>query len=507
MVYQEQVMKILNVLGRIDLAAAYTCIKAISKKNEKKIAENQEQFLQGAIAFGLNRNDAEELWQMVLEFAGYGFNKSHSTAYALVAYQTAYLKAHYPVEFLAALLTGDIDGRNFLRKDSLGEHIDDCRRMGITVDPPDLNLSTEDFLVHQGRIRFALTAIKGCGRSAVEAIIAERVSGGPYQSVFDLCERLPPAQCSRSTIESLIKSGALDSLHPNRAAALAALDKALAAGAAVQADRRSGQKSLFEDMQPEQGGATHLLPDVPDLEPRRRLAGEKEVLGFYWSSHPLAEHEDQLKRFCSHTTEQLATAKDREAVVLGGLVSALKHSHVKRTRDPAAPTKYVMFDLEDLAGAIRCIQWPTEFAEQGELIQPDAVVVIQGTVDRRSGDEANLIVKRVIPLDQLDQVLTSGLKLKLSPPHDAATLETIRQIVRGYPGRQQLAFEIETADGDRVQLRSGRRIELTDELVDRLKDVLGPANVEPLFAKPGSSASAPPPSPHRPRSGAMVSAS
>ncbi len=501
MVYQEQVMKILNVLGRIDLAAAYTCIKAISKKNEKKISENYEQFMKGAIEFGVKRHDAEDLWQMILKFAGYGFNKSHSTAYALLAYQTAYLKAHYPIEFMAALLTGDIDGRNFSRKDSLGEHMDDCRRMEIVVEPPDVNRSQCNFQVSDGRIQFALSAIKSCGGAAADAIVATRAAGGPFKSLFDFCERIPPNQCSRSTIETLIKAGAFDSLKAHRAQMLAALDKALGAGAAVQADRRSGQKSLFGDVQDDAGEADHSLPDLPEMDQRRLLAGEKEVLGFYWSSHPLAQYQDTLRRFCTHTTQQIGNAKDREAVAMGGLISSIKFSHVKRARDASAPTKYVMFDLEDVDGAIRGIQWPTEFAEQGQFIQPDAIVVIQGTIDRRS-DEPNLIVKRVIPLEQLDKQLTTGLKIRIRPPHDESTLRTVQQITRGYPGHQQFLLDIETADGGRTQLESNKRIELSDELVSRLKDALGPGNIEFLFAKLDHKPVPPPAS--RPRQSAGV---
>ena len=179
MVYQEQVMRILNRLGGIELARAYTCIKAISKKKESLIATNYEKFIEGAMANGLDRKDAEEIWNLILNFAGYGFNKSHSTAYALIAYQTAYLKTHYPVEFMAALLSGDIPGRNFKRKDSLVEHMEDCTRMGIQIVPPDVNRSDVDFLVADGQIHFALSAIKGCGGSAAEAIVAARQSQGP----------------------------------------------------------------------------------------------------------------------------------------------------------------------------------------------------------------------------------------------------------------------------------------------------------------------------------------
>ena len=190
MVYQEQVMRILERLGGIELSSAYTCIKAISKKKLEIIAAFREQFVTGAQAQGLSKQQAEEVFALIEKFAGYGFNKSHSTAYALLAWETAYLKTHWPVEFMAALLSGDITGRNFKKKDALVEHIEDCRRMGIEVAPPDVNASGVDFTVSGGRILFGLSAIKGCGAQASEAIGAERQRGGGYRDLDDFCGRL-----------------------------------------------------------------------------------------------------------------------------------------------------------------------------------------------------------------------------------------------------------------------------------------------------------------------------
>src|SRR3954469_1778157 len=227
MVYQEQVMRILNELGGIDLAAAYTCIKAISKKKEETIARSREQFLQGAQANGISHQQALDFWNLVIKFAGYGFNKSHSTAYALIAYMTAYLKAHYPVEFMAALLSGDIQGRNFQKKDSLVEHLEDCQRMGIVVEPADVNRSDVDFTVAGGKIQFGLAAIKGCGGASGEAIAAARKAGGPFRDIFDFCERVDASGASKATIETLIQAGGFDSICPNRAALAAVIDRAV----------------------------------------------------------------------------------------------------------------------------------------------------------------------------------------------------------------------------------------------------------------------------------------
>ena len=311
MVYQEQVMRILNRLGGIELSDAYSCIKAISKKKLAMIAKFREQFITGTVQQGLKKSEAEELFNMIEKFAGYGFNKSHSTAYALIAYMTAYLKAHFPVEFMAALLSGDIAGRNFKKKDSLVEHLEDCRRMNITVVPPDVNACNADFIVHDGKICFGLAAVKGCGGAAGDAISAERKAAGPFRDMFDFCQRIDPAMCNRTAIESLIKAGAFDQCNGKRAQWMAVLDRALQAGAATLADRRRGQKGLFDeaDDEPDPKAAVGNLPNLPEWEDREKLGMEKEVLGFYLSSHPLSEHVGTFSTYCTHTTVEAAASR------------------------------------------------------------------------------------------------------------------------------------------------------------------------------------------------------
>ena len=395
MVYQEQVMRILNRLGNVPLAKAYTCIKAISKKKEALINQNHEAFIQGSTENGLGEQDAEEIWNLIVKFAGYGFNKSHSTAYALVAYQTAYLKAHFPVEFMAALLSSDISGRNFKRKDPLVEHLEDCDRMGIEVVAPNVNQSEADFSVADGKIHFALSAIKGCGGSTATSIAEDRKKNGPFKDIFDFCERVDPADCNKSAIETLIKAGAMDCFGGRRAQLASVIERAVQAGAAVQADKKSGQASLFEDFDDEaddSASAAISLPDVDEWPEREKLLAEKEVLGFYLESHPLAEFEPKLASFRTHTTDKLADVKERSQVIVGGMISAIKFAHTKNSK-PGTPTKYANFDLEDMQGSVRCILWPSGFADYGERVQPDAVVLAKGKCDRRGGgDEANLVI-------------------------------------------------------------------------------------------------------------------
>ncbi|MCP4190068.1 MAG: DNA polymerase III subunit alpha [Planctomycetaceae bacterium] len=492
MVYQEQVMRILNRLGGIPLAKAYTCIKAISKKKESLIAANYEKFIEGSVSSGLAKKDAEDIWNLILKFAGYGFNKSHSTAYALIAYQTAYLKTHYPVEFMAALLSGDIPGRNFKKKDALVEHMEDSERMQIEVIAPDVNQSDVEFSVAEGNVHFALSAIKGCGGSAAEAIVAARRKNGPFKDLFDFCERIDPSACNRSTIETLIKAGAFDSLGHRRAQLMAVLDRAIQAGASALADRRSGQKSLFGDAEEDDQEAAELqLPDLPELEEREKLLMEKEVLGFYLSSHPLEEFRGQFESFCSHSTADLGELPDRAEITIGGMLSSIKLAHVRKVRPGSTATKYANFDLEDISGMIRCILWPNDFQQYGEMIQADAVMVIRGVIDRRGGgDEANLIVNELIPIEQLDARYTSGIQVRVNElTHGEKGLTQIREIMRGYPGTCEVQLLLCLENDNRVQLKSGNlQVELSSEMRDRIDDLLGPGNFRLLSRKGRGSA-------------------
>ncbi len=500
MVYQEQVMRILNRLGGIKLANAYTCIKAIGKKKLPIIAKFREEFVAGAQEKKLSKKAAEEVFGLIEKFAGYGFNKSHSTAYALIAYMTAYLKAHWPVEFMAALLSSDMPNRNFTKKDSLVEHLEDCRRMSLEVVPPDVNRCGPEFEVSDGKILFGLGAIKGCGESAAQAIVASRRASGPFRSLFDFCERLDPGSVNRTAIEALVKAGAFDRLGARRAQLFQAIDRAMQSGAAAAADRRSGQLSFFAGGEEAGGEAgkealeqtvAASLPNVPEWDDRERLAKEKEVLGFYLSSHPLAEYQKTLAQYCSYNATEAADLKHRTEVMLGGMLSAIRFAHTKNPR-PGNPSRYATFDLEDMDGLIRCILWPDLFVHYGHLVQPDAVLVALGTVDKRPGsDEANLIVTELIPLEDLDGRFTRGIVVRmLEDVHGIAGLERLYEILRGYPGNCELQLLIYLADGTRVSCNcEGLRVEIGKEMRRRVEELLGPGNLRLLPAAVGANSS------------------
>ncbi|MFM7137789.1 MAG: OB-fold nucleic acid binding domain-containing protein, partial [Planctomycetota bacterium] len=385
-----------------------------------------------------------------------------------------------PTEFMAALLSGDITGRNFKKKDSLVEHVEDCRRMGIEVAPPDVNASAADFSVAGGRILFGLAAIKGCGVQAAEAIAAERAKGGPFRDLHDFCGRLDPSLVNKTAIENLAKAGALDGLGGHRGQLLAGIERAMAAGAAQLADRKSGQKSLFGGFDDEPAAAAIApagLPDVPPLSDLEMRSNEKEVLGYYVHSHPLAEHRGLLEAICTHDTSSLAAVPAKGEVVIGGLVAALKLSNTKQPRPGSAHTRYGMFDLEDMDGLVRSICWPEDFARLSEHIQADAVILVAGSIDRRAGsEETNLIVNDVVPIAAAWGLPVRSVTVKVCEgTHDAGTLDRLAAVVAAHPGKVPLRLVLDTADGKRVLMEADRHsVAWSPALYQAVSVLLGP---------------------------------
>ncbi|MGC3971308.1 MAG: DNA polymerase III subunit alpha [Pirellulales bacterium] len=488
MVYQEQVMRILNRLGDIPLPNSYTCIKAISKKKLEMIAKYRAEFVTGCKAKGLSEAQAVNLFEMIEKFAGYGFNKSHSTAYALIAYMTAYLKAHYPVEFMAALLCGDIEGRNFKKKDSLVEHLEDCRRMNITVMLPDVNTCSAEFAVADGKIYFGLSAIKGCGGSAATSLAEERDKNGPYKDLFDFCGRLDSSTVNRTAIESLIKAGAFDRLGGTRAQWTAVLDKALQAAASVLADKKRGQKGLFDEDDAEEAAAPgtavkSMLPIVPPWDQRQEMSAEKEVLGFYLTSHPLAEYEKTFETYKLKGTVDAAALSHRTEVMLGGMIAAIKLSHSKNPRPGQVNTKYAMWDLEDMQGIMRCILWPEDFAKHGHNVAADKVVALRGVIDKRPGsEEANFIVNEIIPVESLESRFTKGVIFHVDETkHGEKGLQGLFEILRGYPGNCEVQLVLTLADQSRVTCTSEAvKVSFDPEMRRRVTDFLGENSWKPM---------------------------
>lgn len=488
MVYQEQVMRILNRLGGIELPQSYQCIKAISKKKLEMIAKYRAQFLEGAESNGLAKDTAVELFGMIEKFAGYGFNKSHSTAYGAVAYQTAYLKAHYPCEFMAALLSCELG-----ETDKLIEHLDDCRRMKIEVLPPDINTSEVEFTVVGDKLAFGMGAIKGVGEGAIGAIVSERKANGPFSSIFDLTERVDPKQATKGVLELLVKAGAFDKLGGHRAQQFAVIERAVQGAANMHRDKQRGQKNLFGGEDEPAGDASaaivQSLPDVPEWSHREQLNFEKEALGFYLTSHPLAEVARQLEAFASNKIEELVELEDGVEVVLGGMVSAIKKAQTKKP-SRNGHTKYVNFDFEDPTGVVRCIMWPEEFARLGEKVVGDEVRFLKGKVDKRSR-EPNVIVNAMWTLDEAERDFTSKMAIKFRRGlHDERVVNRVRDILQRYPGKSEVIVLVETVDNDdpTSRLRFVAQKPLTmkvspqRDLQIELNDVLGEGHLQ-LFAE------------------------
>jgi DNA polymerase-3 subunit alpha len=484
MVYQEQVMRIINRLGGIELSKAYACIKAISKKKSEIIDKNKAEFVAGAQERGMSAAKARELFELIEKFAGYGFNKSHSTAYAAIAYQTAYLKANYPIEFMAALLSCGMEDTT-----RIAEHVDDCRRMKISILPPDVNRSQVRFAVEGEAIRFGMAAIRGVGEQAVAAVVAERDARGPFKDIFDLTERLDPKQLTRTVLETLIKAGALDTFGPNRNQHAAAIDRAMQGAVSKQRDKAAGQRSLF-DMDGPAGASSaskepdNALPPAPDLTQAQKLAAEKEVFGFYLTSHPLTQHSAVISVLATHTVADVVSLNDKADVRLAGMISSVKKTTTKKP-SRNGNTRYANFDFEDLGGIVRCIMWPEEFAHFGDKVVPEMICVIEGKVDRR-GREPNIVVNSLLTLDEARRRMTDCIALQVvRGMHDDTTLVRVRDILKRHPGGCDVRIEVLSYD-DRTPDRRNRfvvkaggefRASATPELKAELNDALGSENV------------------------------
>ncbi len=459
MVYQEQVMQVVNELGDIPLRSAYTLIKAISKKKEKVINANRAQFIKGAGEKGVSEKQANELFDLILKFAGYGFNKSHSTGYAIVAYQTAYLKTYFPVQYMAALLTYES-----VSTDKVVEYIDECKRVmlpdgrrGIEVGQPDINLSDTAFTVvfekdephdaNHGHIRFGLSAVKGVGEKAMNAIIEVRDEDGPFTSLYDFCERVPLGTVNKSTIEALIKCGAFDELHgiEQRPAMVAAMEGAIQAGQRAAADRDSGQMNFFggglEGVADAAPVPEPVLPKVDPWSKQELLKHEKSVLGFYVSSHPMDEHADALQRFSTCTIADIEKLRAETQVVIGGMLT-----RVRPTFTRASNKKMAHLTLEDKTGPIDAVVFPKTYDVVAPLLDNDKIVFLKGKVDRKR-ETPQLLVDEVIPIERAAEQLTRAVKIVLHDHTENGNafngeLAQLREVLRMATSRGQSHAEV-----------------------------------------------------------------
>jgi DNA polymerase-3 subunit alpha len=484
MTYQEQVMRICNRLGDIPLRDAYTLIKAISKKKASVIAKEKERFIGGCVDKGLKKNEAEQIFELIERFAGYGFNKSHSTRYAFIAYQTAYMKAHWPIEFMAALLTYEMGDT-----DKIVEYIGECREMSIEVMAPDINESGVDFTPSyketgqgsRGVIRFGLAAVKGVGEKAVEHIIEARGKLGRFKSLFHFCENVDLRAVNKQVFEALIKAGAFDRLGGNRHQMMAGLEQAIAIGAGLQSDKVSGQMSLFGQAAAETDYSEDhkRLPDLAPWPELQMLAYEKEVLGFYVTSNPLSQHAEAINDYSTTNTAHLAQnngqGNGEKQVVVGGMVTKIRYNLTKTGRN--AGSKMAVFNLEDLQGQIEVVLFPDTLNEFASLLVEDTVVFVRGKADYRR-ERANIIASELIPLDRAREKLAKGVRIKLDAKEvTKETVMQIRSICQYHRGDRPFQIVIRTDKG-RVYATAGRDLSVNPdiEFCRKMRQLVGDEN-------------------------------
>ncbi len=470
-VYQEQVMRISNVIAGFSMTEADSLRKAMGKKKPEVMAKFKEKFVQGAIDHGHTEKWARELFETIEYFAGYGFNKSHSAAYALVTYQTAWLKTHYPVEFIAANMT--VESGN---SDKLKEYVDEVRRVGIHLLPPDVNESAEYFGVDQGSIRYGLGAIKGVGSRLAESVRAERQSGDPYSSLESFCARQTPQLLNKGALEALTKAGAFDAIEPTRKGTMEGLEAALRASAQAREDRRRGQGSLFGlDAAPPAPTDRRQLARAEWSE-MERLQLEKEALGFYLSGHPFERRGRFFARIAGHTSADIPNLEHGTEVRIAGMISGTRLMVVKNGRN--AGRKMARCHLEDLEGVLPVVVFARTFEKIKDLLVDDAIVFIRGRVDRQ-GEECGLLCDDLELADSVIAREVDGLVVRLSAAHlHDRTLEGLAELAERSHGEQRL--EIEVADGDSTwRIRTDRRFALRvcDEVLDELALLVGPENL------------------------------
>ncbi|RPH40615.1 MAG: DNA polymerase III subunit alpha, partial [Desulfobulbaceae bacterium] len=466
-VYQEQVMQIANILASYTLGDADSLRRAMGKKIPEVMAEEKVKFMAGARLKNIPEDKAEYVFDLMAKFAGYGFNKSHSAAYALILYQTAFLKAHYPAQFMTALLSCDMTNT-----DKVVLYINDCREHQIEVLPPDINESVTGFSVINDRIRFGLAAVKNVGESALESIIEERQKNGRYTSLANFCNRVDSRRVNSRVIESLIKSGSFDSLGCKRSQLMTVLDKAMEQAKAVQRDQQSGQLSLFGGplAGPKDASATEIqLPDIPEWDEQKRLIFEKETVGFYLTGHPLDDVLGELRTVIDSDIHNLINFGDDQQVRIGGLIRTFKR-HKSKKGDPMA-----FLTLEDVFEAVEVVVFPETYSRCAEILETSEPVVILGTIQK---DErgVKIIAEAIDLLPEAREKYTEAAKIRLdSDKISRQKLEILRKALFHFHGLCPVLLTLHFPKKGEVDIEvmKDMTVKPCRELTDRVEEILG----------------------------------
>jgi DNA polymerase III subunit alpha len=461
-IYQEGYMEIAKQLAGFTPAEADDLRKAIGKKIHALMASLKDKFLEGCAANSVTPAVANQLWKDMEQAQDYSFNKSHAACYALIAYRTAWLKAHYPKEYMAALISSVMN-----TKDRVPFYVNACREIGIEVLPPDVNGSECDFAVVEGRIRFGLNAVKNVGDSAARAIVAARGEGGPFASLWDFTERVDPQVVNKRALESLVKCGALDSTGGSRRGMLEALEHALSHGQRASDERLRGQSSLFAEAEEK---PQHPPIGTEEYEKNELLRQEKEALGLYVSEHPLEAIRAQLRRRTDATLAELERRRDGEVVTVAGIVSALKQLTTKKGEP------MVFMRLDDVLGSAEVVVFNSVYAAARELLVPDAVLVVKARVDHKEG-ESKLIAMEVSAFEATPERREVRLKLdaRRAP---AGIIRELAAVVRDFPGEAPVVVDLVTSEGPRTfQFGTDYRVKPEPDFFAEVKALLGEAAV------------------------------
>ena len=461
--YQEQVMKIAQVLAKYTMAEADELRKAVGKKKPEVLARHKARFIDGAAENNVDPKMAETLFLLIEKFGGYGFNKSHSAAYALIAYQTAYLKAHYPVQFMAALLTQDMGNQ-----DKTIKNIAECREMGIEILPPDINESHADFSVVDGKIRFGLAAVKNVGLKAVESVIEERKKHESFHDLVEFCTRIVGSKVNRRVLEGLILCGAFDSTGVTRARLFAALDDVLKFSGT---NHDPNQLNMFGTPDLANGVSMGLFdfPDVDEWSEKELLRKEKEALGFYITGHPLAGFGREIERFATCVVQELINQKDKSHVKIAGVVEELK---LKRTR---RGDKMAVLRVEDLTGSTEVIIFPELFNKTAPLLKGDEPLFISGSAE--IGDNsAKILAQEIATLSSIRQKAVRAIEVRLDQEGiTLELLEDIRDVVFRFPGKCRMLFKVDGPDGEEIIIAADDRFSVLScrELIEEIEILTG----------------------------------
>jgi DNA polymerase-3 subunit alpha len=464
--YQEQVMQIANRLAGFSLGQADLLRRAMGKKNREEMAAQREKFLAGCAAHKVPAKKADRIFDLITEFAGYGFNKSHSCAYALLAYHTAWLKTHYPVEFVAALLTSETGNTEKVVK-----YIHEARGMNITVLPPDVNTSALTFTPVGEEIRFGLCAIKNVGENTVRGILEAREQLGAFRSIFQFCEAIDTRLLNRRVLESLIKAGAMDSLGARRAQLYDVIDGAMERAQRIQRQRTSGQHGLFAPGSENEPGEP-VLPDMEEWSEDELLAAEFATLGFYVSGHPLDKHAARLGELGVADLVSLEGRRNGEEVTVAGIVMAMRPMRSRKG------DRWAILSLQDRTGGLEVLAFPEAFTRLEATFKSGAPLLLRGRVNVEEAG-TRLAVQDAQPLDKVSSAGTTVMRVRVElGAMDEFTLDRLKELFARSPGSCPIAFDLLDPDGSVATLRSDQRVRLDDQLLNKVRQMCGPDAVE-----------------------------